>query len=629
MMIFMIFVITFILTIAHFITSSAQKLLRQYTLTEYTQMNQQIVSNINNSISGVNKYFQYLISNRVLIESLQKKGFGVDPETYQSVLYFKNLMFSLLSSSQDIESALYISIDGNIVSSQSGLIYSDFFQSSSFLEMPFIEEMKINTYKTIWYTSEVEKNKQIYYIKGVKNPDSDRLLGFLCFIIDDNLFRDQISKIATTGGRVYICNESGSAFIHSGSEKIETLNPLIPIINSKNKNDIIEKNKNYYISNEVKNSWYVITEISKKYLFGQINRTISWVILFVILSVIFVVLISMYIAKKYTKDLSNLVHAMENASHGIHDTIPNAGSNMEFRILTSTYNIMIQNIDTLTANLESKVEEKTRTEKALKNLNETLEQKVSNRTLDLEESLTMLKETQNRLIENEKMASLGILISGIAHELNNPLNYISNGIEAIQKVLPDMQKDPLLKELFNNINIGVERATEIIIDLSDYTTIHKDNKESINIHDCIELSLKILYNEHKTSIKIIKNYSKIPEIRGNKGKIIQVIMNILKNGIDALKENDHNKKEIRINTDIYNFKQKEYIRIDFLNNGPGIPEKELIHIFDPFYTTKDPGKGTGLGLSISQNIVKNHKGKIEVVNLQDSVCFSVSLPVRK
>lgn len=629
MVMFLILVISSILAITFFVTEYTQNLLREQTVSEHTQMNYQIVTNINNSINGVNKYYQYLISNRVVLESLQNEGFGTDPETYKSVLYFKDLMFSLLSSSKDIEYALYISIGGNVVSSQSGFIYSDFFKTSSFLQRPFIKDMKLNPFKTIWYTNDVVNTNRIYYIRGVKDPGTGRLLGYLCFIIKDSLFRDQISRLSTSHGKVYISNNLGEVFIQSSSKENETLDPTALIITANKISQIVEHNDKLYISNKVNNSWYIITEISKKYLYSQISKINNWIILIVLICIIFVVILSLYISRKYTKDLSVIVDAMKSAAYGNLTTISNTGSNIEFRSLAYTYNLMIQNIDSLTINLKTRIDEKTRAEKALQDLNDTLEVKVSERTADVEKSLKMLKQTQNKLIENEKMASLGILVSGIAHELNNPLNYISTGIEAIEKVLPNIENDILLKELFNNINIGIERATEIISELSEYSRVHKEDSMDLNIHDCIDLALKILFNEYKDNIEIIKNYSELPGIPGNKGKIIQVMMNIIKNSIDALTLHDQNKKQIIITTKIINSNQNKTVKIDFYDNGPLIPEKELVHIFDPFYTTKEPGKGTGLGLSISQNIIKNHNGGITVVNEKNGVCFSISLPFRR
>ena len=265
---------------------------------------------------------------------------------------------------------------------------------------------------------------------------------------------------------------------------------------------------------------------------------------------------------------------------------------------------------------------------------------------ELSETIIKLKETQNKLVQNEKMASLGILTAGIAHEINNPLNFVSAGIQSLEENykyltnylyecnllsndLPEKGKVKanqlkidnyyedvliILPKLISNIKAGVVRTEEIVKGLKTFSRIDDAKLIKTNIHKGIDSTLLILNNKYKNRIEIIKNYSSdVKEIICYPGQLNQVFLNIINNGIDAIKDTG----TITIKTqkaDLNDRKEfnifDKYIKISIKDTGTGINEKVIDKIFDPFFTTKEVGKGTGLGLSITHGIIEKHNGKV-------------------
>ncbi len=226
-------------------------------------------------------------------------------------------------------------------------------------------------------------------------------------------------------------------------------------------------------------------------------------------------------------------------------------------------------------------------------------------------TLNQLKKAQTQLIQTEKMASLGILTSGVAHELNNPLNYIVGGYSAIEEQIEDNTINVEdLKEYVHWIKTGSERANSVVRTLNQFSKHTEDEKKVCNMHLIINDCLLILNNKVRSRIKITKDYFDGPvHILGNSGKLRQVILNVLENAIEAIE----NKGEITIKTTTTDAD----ISIEISDSGCGIPKQVLGKVMVPFFTTKPPGIGTGLGLSITHSIIREHEGNIDISSQVD------------
>jgi two-component system NtrC family sensor kinase len=335
--------------------------------------------------------------------------------------------------------------------------------------------------------------------------------------------------------------------------------------------------------------------------------------------------------------------------------------------LADRFNLLKIQISKTIILLKEEIEQRLQAEEELKKINDDLDNRVMQRTTELEvtneelnQTIDELKTAQAMLVQSEKMASLGILTAGIAHEINNPINYINASIIGLNNIINDILSlvrnyekinqencNEKIKEievfkkqieyndlidgisiLTKNIEIGVKRTSEIVKGLNTFSRSDDGSKYSFDINTNIDLTLMLLHNQFDDYITINRQYGQIPEIMCYPGKINQVFMNLLSNSIDSIisKPEKNGSDEILIKTSLEN---ANCIKIEICDSGIGIPEKILNNIFEPFFTTKDVGKGTGLGLAISTGIIKNHKGQIKVRNNQEKgVTFTILLPVK-
>jgi signal transduction histidine kinase len=254
---------------------------------------------------------------------------------------------------------------------------------------------------------------------------------------------------------------------------------------------------------------------------------------------------------------------------------------------------------------------------------------------DLAIALGELKAAQIQLVQNEKMASLGQLTAGIAHEINNPVNFVTSSVSPLKRNFEDLKKlfesydfllsktdqkvaiEQLKKEfdlqqnltesgnLLSGIAEGSRRTAEIVKNLRNFSRMDNEEMKSVNINDGINSTLPLLQNKlSQQHIEVIQSLGNIPQIEGYPGPLNQVFMNLLTNAIDAIGSNG----KIFINTSA----EKKNVKISIRDTGKGMTAELKQKIFDPFFTTKEVGKGTGLGLSISYGIIEKHRGKIEV-----------------
>ena len=337
----------------------------------------------------------------------------------------------------------------------------------------------------------------------------------------------------------------------------------------------------------------------------------------------------------------------------------NVSSKDEVGILANSLNQLVewvgnytQELELARQTLEQRVEERT---KELQQAHHTLEQRVEERTQELQQALQDLKATQGQLIQTEKMSSLGQMVAGIAHEINNPVSFIYGNIECasgyiqdlvdlvnlyqqeypeptriITKTIEDIDFNFItddLSKLLSSMKIGSERIREIVLSLRNFSRLDEADMKEVDIHEGIENTLLILNHRLKLGIEVIKNYGKLPLLECYPAQLNQVFMNLLNNATDALLDySAKTNKQITINTSIVN---NIWLKIGMADNGPGIPAEIISKLFDPFFTTKPVGKGTGLGLSISYQIIEKHNGKIEINSeVGQGTEFIINLPIK-
>ncbi len=280
------------------------------------------------------------------------------------------------------------------------------------------------------------------------------------------------------------------------------------------------------------------------------------------------------------------------------------------------------------------------------------------------------KQTQAQMIQTEKMASLGRMVAGVAHEIRNPVNCLGGNVNFLANYFQDLmllisayeednkennERSPRINEIKEEIeydflkqdiqkilqtmNIAADRLTKIVGSLRNFSHIDENNRKPADIHECIEGSLLILHNSLKNSIKLIINYGDLPLINCYSGQLSQVFINLISNAIDALLDKEEEKQQltvdrtwqpqIEITTRVIKIENHSWAAIRINDNGPGIPLEIQGKIFDMFFTTKDVGKGTGIGLAISYQIItEKHGGKLNLYSQPGKGTeFEIVLPI--
>lgn len=267
-------------------------------------------------------------------------------------------------------------------------------------------------------------------------------------------------------------------------------------------------------------------------------------------------------------------------------------------------------------------------EEELRQMNEeltTINEILAVKNNELQKALKQLKETQSQLIQSEKMASIGILISGISHEINNPLNYIMAGATIIEKHLAKSANGLLTKlnPFIDGLKLGIKRITNIVNSLGYFQNTGDESTKTVDIHAIIEHCLTILNNQLLHRVEVVKEFcAESCNIIGNESKLHQVVLNILSNAEQAI----ISEGQITIKTTRIDKKLKVLIS----DTGCGIKEEDLAKISDPFFTTKEPGKGTGLGLTITSKIIEEHEGSINYISeFGKGTTVEIILPIEK
>ncbi|MEO1636223.1 MAG: ATP-binding protein, partial [Cyanobacteria bacterium J06631_9] len=281
----------------------------------------------------------------------------------------------------------------------------------------------------------------------------------------------------------------------------------------------------------------------------------------------------------------------------------------------------------------------------------------------LEAALQELQQAQIHLVHSEKISSLGQLVSGVAHEINNPLGFVSGSIGHLKGYTADLVellelyqslygedhpdigdkladvdinfvKEDIFK-LLSSMKIGTQRMIEIVRSLRNFSRLDHNGFQLANIHDGIDSTLMLLsyrmaqVGPQQSAVAVVKEYGNLPEINCDIGQLNQVFMNLFANAVDAFDEMSNDTEVIKPSLTIGTQQQGDWIVINISDNGPGMPPEMLKDIFQPFFTTKPTNRGTGLGLSISHQVItEKHRGEISCYSqLGKGTTFTIRLPM--
>ncbi|WP_244142039.1 ATP-binding protein [aff. Roholtiella sp. LEGE 12411] len=386
--------------------------------------------------------------------------------------------------------------------------------------------------------------------------------------------------------------------------------------------------------------WLVVISVPEQTFMAQINannRTTIWLCL----EALAIAIIIGYLTSHWiTQPILQMNRASKAMASGNLDQTLDIRNIQELNILAHSFNHMAGQLREFFT--------------ALENSKAELEQRVEERTVELKTALNELQHTQAQVLQSEKMSSLGQLVAGVAHEINNPVNFIHGNITYLNEYTQDLLRmihlyqqchpsnDPEIQALANEIDLefliedlqkmlssmkmGTDRIRNIVLSLRNFSRIDEAEFKAVDIHEGIESTLLILQHRLKDkpecpAIEVIRNYSNLPQVECYPGQLNQVLMNILVNAIDALDEVNVKRTYQEIEKDpsqiiiCTSVSDSQFVEIAIADNALGMSEQVKNLIFNPFFTTKPVGKGTGMGMAISYQIItEKHGGKLE--------CFS-------
>ncbi|MDZ4678655.1 MAG: ATP-binding protein [Oligoflexia bacterium] len=372
---------------------------------------------------------------------------------------------------------------------------------------------------------------------------------------------------------------------------------------------------------DTKGKPYVTLGLATSKIDGQkvLKRIKVTLLTVTVLILLFLIPILFYVSNRVVKPLNQLVEATQRMEGGkVVQNMTNT-SDTEIGILIDSFNRMAKNISTARKELEQKV-------------------------VELEAINVELKNTQTSLVHSAKMASLGQLVAGVAHELNNPIGFIYSNmshlreyVEKLRTVLDTAEKNPEklkkikadvefdfliddLPKLIASCEDGARRTRDIVLGLRNFSRLDEAQLKKVDLHEGLSNTLKLLTSELKNRIKLHEDYGKLPEVRCYVSQLNQVFMNILSNAAQAIEKDG----EIWIKTWV----EDKWAFVTIRDSGPGISKEDIDKIFDPFFTTKPVGRGTGLGLSITYGIMQKHGGEITVESKKGwGTEFKIKIPI--
>ncbi|MGB3292458.1 MAG: ATP-binding protein [Phormidesmis sp.] len=402
-------------------------------------------------------------------------------------------------------------------------------------------------------------------------------------------------------------------------------------------------------------SWVTVTSVPQSAFMGQIYANTRITVLLCVGALFTSVAVGLVTARRITQPIQRLNQASDSIASGDLNKKVGDSNIQELDGLAHSFNHMAEQLQASFTELEASKED--------------LEDRVEARTRELKETLSELQRTQLQMIQSEKMSGLGQLVAGVAHEINNPVNFIHgnlsyvenysqellNMVDLFQQHYPNSSEE-LREEVEDaelgfiqqdfprvvaSMKMGTERIREIVLSLRNFSRMDEAEMKAVDIHEGIESTITILQNRLKArsdqpEIQIIREYGDLPAVECYAGQLNQVFMNILSNAIDALETLNKSRtlEEIKANPNKITIRTRvlpdQQVQIVIADNGPGIPEDVCRRVFDPFFTTKPVGQGTGMGMSISYSIVVDkHKGDISCAAVDQGTEFTIQIPIQQ